>query len=64
MTGNEEMKKPARAVKPRHSRPLVVLITKDDEQFPELLKTVRRKVDPGVTDNSISRMRKQKQETS
>lgn len=38
-------------------RPLAVIVSGDDEQFPELLGTVKSKVDPGITGKSIFKMR-------
>lgn len=42
------------------TRPLAVIVSKADEQFPELLRTVRRAVNPGTTGNSIAKMRQTK----
>lgn len=44
--------------KPVCSRPLAVMVSDDKEQFPELLSTIRRSVNPDVTGNSIARIRK------
>lgn len=45
--------------KPR-TRPLAVIVKRDDEQFPDLLKTARSKVDTGIIGNAISKMRQTK----
>lgn len=42
------------------SRPLAVIVNRGDAQFPELLKTVRSKVDPGITETAISKIRQTK----
>lgn len=42
------------------ARPLAVIVTKKDEQFPELLRTLRSKVNPAVTGTAISKMRQTK----
>lgn len=55
-TGKRVEKTP-RPVKPPRSRPPAVIVTKDDEQFPELLKTIRRTVNPEATGNAIERIR-------
>lgn len=52
--------KPKTQVKPVRARPLVVIVTDKNEQFPELLKTMRKKVDPSVTGTSTSKMRQTK----
>lgn len=40
------------------TRPLALAVKMDGEDFPALLRTVRRKVDPGVTGNSITNLRR------
>lgn len=44
--------------KPPRARPLAVIVKTGEEQFPELLRAVRNKVDPAVTGTAIARMRK------
>lgn len=39
---------------------MVIIVFKDNIQFLELLKTVTRNVNPGVTGNSITKMRQTK----
>lgn len=56
-TANEEPKTSLRAVKPLRVRPLALMVKKDGKDFPMLLKTVRKKVDPGVTGNAMSKTR-------
>lgn len=51
---------PTAPAKLPRSRPLAFMVKKDGEEFSELLKTVRSKVDPEVTGNAISRLRKSK----
>lgn len=41
-------------------RLLAVIVKRGDEHFPELLKTVRSKVDPGITGTAISKIRQTK----
>lgn len=55
-----EPHKQARTVKPQRLRPMAVIVAQGKEQFPELLKTIRQKVDPVVTGTSISRLRQTK----
>lgn len=50
------MKKTSRLAKPPRTRPPTVIIAKDDEQFPELLKTMRSKINPEANGNAISRI--------
>lgn len=45
-------------VKMPRTRPLAIMVKLAGEDFPALLKTVRQKVDPGVTGNSIGKLRK------
>lgn len=49
---------PARQLRPPRSRPPVIVVSDDSAQFPELLKTMRRNVNPQVTGDSITRMRR------
>lgn len=47
------------SVKPPRTRPLAIMVTtKDDGQFLEVLKAVSSTVDPTVTGNSTAKMRK------
>lgn len=53
----------AQTIKPTQTRPprpkpVALMVRKDGEDFPELLKTVRSGVNPEVTGNSIGRLRK------
>lgn len=43
---------------PPRERPLAIMVTKDDKNFPDLIKTIRNKVDQAVTGDSITKMRK------
>lgn len=52
------MEKTGRSVRPPRSRPLAIVVSKGGEEFPELLKTIRRTVDPKVTGNAITKMRR------
>lgn len=47
-----------RPARPPRARPLAIMVARDEAGFPELLKTVRRTVDPAVTGNAIAKMRK------
>lgn len=58
--GLSEPHKQASTVKPQRLRPMAVIVAQGKEQFPELLKTIRQKVDPVVTGTSISRLRQTK----
>lgn len=49
------------STKALRSRPLAVIVKRGEEQFPELLRTVRSKVDPAVTGTAITRMRQTQQ---
>lgn len=40
------------------ARPLAIAVAMNDKDFPELLKTVKRNVDPTVTGDSITKMRR------
>lgn len=44
-----------RSTKTPRARPLAIMVTKGEEGFPELLKTVRRTVDPAVTGDAIAK---------
>lgn len=48
----------ARGARTPRARPMALSVRLDGEDFPALLKTVRRKVDPGVTGDSIAKIRK------
>lgn len=48
----------AGTVKTPRARPLALTVKLAGEDFPALLKTVRRIVDPGVTGNSINRLKR------
>lgn len=52
--GPAPIKPPAIPLRPR---PLAVIVKKGEEQFPELLRTVRSKVDPIVMGTAITKMR-------
>lgn len=54
----ETIKTPARKAKPPRVKPLALVVKNMNEEFPELLKTVSTRVDPTITGNSISRIRK------
>lgn len=45
-----------RSMRPPRVRPLAIMVAKDKADFPELLKTVRRTVDPAVTGDAIAKM--------
>lgn len=49
------------STKALRSRPVAVIVKRGEEQFPELLRTVRSKVDPAVTGTAITRMRQTQQ---
>lgn len=49
--------KPKNQVKAVWKRPLAIIVIHGKEQFPELPKTIRQKMDPGVTETAISKMR-------
>lgn len=51
-------KKLARQRKTPRSRPPAIVVSKNDEHFSELLRTVRHGIDPQVTGNSINKMRR------
>lgn len=42
--------------KPPRARPLAIIVTKNEENFPQLLKTIRQTVNPAVTGNAITKM--------
>lgn len=44
----------------RRARPLAVIVAKKNKQFPELLTTLRSKVNPAATGTAISKMRQTK----
>lgn len=50
--------KSVRQLKPPRSRPAAIMVSNDNVQFPELLKAVRKNVNPLVTGDSITRMRR------
>lgn len=47
----------SQSLKPPRKRPAAIFVKKGDESFPELLKTVRQRIDPKDTGNSITRIR-------
>lgn len=51
------LKPPAKITR---ARPLVVIVNRDSEQFPELLKVMRWTVNPETTGNKIKKMRQTK----
>lgn len=60
VTDSKADEKQRPSVRIPRSRPLTVIVNRTDQEFPELLKSVRDKVDPGITGTSISRMRQTK----
>lgn len=48
----------ARVTRTPRVRPVALSVKMDGEEFPALLKTVRQKVDPGVTGDSIAKLRR------
>lgn len=43
--------------KPTRVRPVAIVVANEGQQFPELLKTIRKNVDPEVTGDAIMKMR-------
>lgn len=50
--------KPVRQMRPPRSRPPAIVVSDDNAQFPELLKTVKKNVNPLVTGDSITGLRR------
>lgn len=47
-----------RSMKSSRTRPLFKMVTQNKENFPELLKTIRRTINPAVTRDGIANMYK------
>lgn len=58
LVGGTETKNRAHQRKQPRARPLAIAVSMAGEEFPELLKTVKRNVDPQVTGDSITKMRR------
>lgn len=52
------VEKSTRQPRPPRARPAAIMVSNDKVQFPELLKAIRSKVDPRVTGDSITNMRR------
>lgn len=54
---SEHQTKIAKPGKSTRVRPVAIVVANDGQQFPELLKAIRRNVDPDVTGDAIRKMR-------
>lgn len=55
-----EPQKQNSAGKQQRPKPMAVIVTRGKKQFPELLKTVRQKVDPATTGTAIAKLKQTK----